>query len=262
MSLKGDVVMYINRDIIRKVSFLRELGEECILVLVPRLKLQICTPGEIVIKKDMFGQNMYLCSEGELDMVVPGGGSRIQLKKGDYFAEYAIILDNARHPATVEATAFCDLFSLHKSDMDEVGKWFPHAYHKVVEMGKARFKELLNVVAEAGEIETKTLKDPPVIDEPMTGRHARKSFGSKLRRMSVMGQQTLLKMGSFKGSVTEQEPVVTVESGAEDEARAEEIDENDAEAISIKALAKLEGWKRRSKLKVYSRCNVRGDWDG
>ena len=58
-------------------------------------------------------------------------------------SRYAILLERAKHPATVCAKKFSDCFTLSKDDFDAVGKLFSEMYERVVEIGKQRFRELL-----------------------------------------------------------------------------------------------------------------------
>ena len=50
---------------------------------------------------------------------------------GSYFAEYTLILEVPKHPASVRAIIISELLSLGKEDFDFVGSFFPRIYEKV-----------------------------------------------------------------------------------------------------------------------------------
>eukprot|EP00638_Chattonella_subsalsa_P017858 CAMPEP_0117892766 /NCGR_PEP_ID=MMETSP0950-20121206/24879_1 /TAXON_ID=44440 /ORGANISM="Chattonella subsalsa, Strain CCMP2191" /LENGTH=934 /DNA_ID=CAMNT_0005752803 /DNA_START=122 /DNA_END=2927 /DNA_ORIENTATION=- len=186
-TVRTEVALYIHRETIMKVPFLKELGEDVIPMLVLKLKPINASPRDVIIKEDYFGEEMYFVVEGECKMFLGGGkvsvprnlakrrhkvGSWVskartslsrsdtpeeekeetrremeihigQIAKGDYFAEYAIILDFAKHPVSVRSQTYCDLFSMSKEDFEDISDHFPNVFDQVIMIGQKRYLHLM-----------------------------------------------------------------------------------------------------------------------
>eukprot|EP00638_Chattonella_subsalsa_P012254 CAMPEP_0117795248 /NCGR_PEP_ID=MMETSP0948-20121206/11185_1 /TAXON_ID=44440 /ORGANISM="Chattonella subsalsa, Strain CCMP2191" /LENGTH=746 /DNA_ID=CAMNT_0005626147 /DNA_START=15 /DNA_END=2255 /DNA_ORIENTATION=- len=69
-----------------------------------------------------------------------------QINKGDYFAEYAIILDFAKHPVSVKALGYCDIFSMSKAGFLDISEHFPDVFNQVISVGIKRYKLLMETL--------------------------------------------------------------------------------------------------------------------
>jgi len=142
--------LYIHKDLIEKVPFLQSLGKDVLPSLVIKLKSAIAAYGDVVVQEGLFGHEMYLVSEGDLRICLAYSKNAKDVKsipirnltKGEYFAEYAVIMDQAKHPASVKAVTYCDLFVLSQADFQEFGQDFPDVYNKVIKMSKRRYLDL------------------------------------------------------------------------------------------------------------------------
>ena len=61
------------------------------------------------------------------------------MSKGEHFAEYAVMMDQAMHPVSVVAESYCDVFVLTRSDLLEFGEEFPLIYSRMITKSKARY---------------------------------------------------------------------------------------------------------------------------
>lgn len=81
-ALRTEVALYIHKDTIIKVPFLKELGDDVIPMLVLKLKPINASPRDIIIKEDYFGEEMYFCVEGELKSYLGGGKISVPVPRG------------------------------------------------------------------------------------------------------------------------------------------------------------------------------------
>eukprot|EP00638_Chattonella_subsalsa_P018691 CAMPEP_0117868362 /NCGR_PEP_ID=MMETSP0950-20121206/8602_1 /TAXON_ID=44440 /ORGANISM="Chattonella subsalsa, Strain CCMP2191" /LENGTH=493 /DNA_ID=CAMNT_0005720249 /DNA_START=567 /DNA_END=2044 /DNA_ORIENTATION=- len=149
-TVRTECALYIHRDTISKVPFLSELGDDVVPILVTRLKPMLASHGDVIICEGFFGNEMYFIAEGtlrmELQVFFRTNYEPIvvrKLGKGEYFAEYAVIMDQPKHPITMKAASYCDLFALDREQFQEFGEIFPTTYYRIMELGKARFLALM-----------------------------------------------------------------------------------------------------------------------
>ena len=69
----------------------------------------------------------------------------IQLGRGDYFAEYAIILEpnKSKHPATVRAITFCEMFTLKRDNFQGLLAYFPDLKESMLTLGRKRYEQMM-----------------------------------------------------------------------------------------------------------------------
>jgi len=158
-ALRTECSLYIHQDIIKKVPLLSELGPNVVPSLVSRLKPALASRGDVIIKEGLFGTEMFFVSTGNLVVTVathvePQNGQEVEelrlkdLHSGDYFAEYAVILDQVRHPVSVIAGSYCDFFVLSHADFELFGKQFPLSVQTIVKQSHKRYLELLKISME------------------------------------------------------------------------------------------------------------------
>ena len=69
----------------------------------------------------------------------------IRLGRGDYFAEYAIILEpnKSKHPATVRAITFCEMFTLKRDNFQGLLSYFPDLKESMLTLGRKRYEQMM-----------------------------------------------------------------------------------------------------------------------
>jgi len=184
-TIRTDAALFIHRDTIERVRFLKELGTDIVPLVVTKLKPTLAAPSEVIIKEGFVGREMYLCMSGYLESYIGGNNNigvdilakELLIKKippGREFAEYALLFNVIKHPTSVKSLCFCDLFILHKADFDEIAKLFPPAVQYVRELGMTRFKQLLEELRLKQNITCHTEDDafyqprPSAADRPLT----------------------------------------------------------------------------------------------
>jgi len=153
LALKTDFALFIHRDLIKAVAMFRMLSPEVIPSLVARLKAQLACDGDVIIQEGLFGSEMTFIGKGCVQLRVGyisnGNAFEIEVDKihdGDYFADYAVVLDQARHPVTAIATAYCDLFVLSHQDFLHFSDEFPKSLLEIIDLCKERLISLTNLV--------------------------------------------------------------------------------------------------------------------
>jgi len=157
--LRTECAVFIHHDIIKSVPFLSRLSEEVLPSLVTHLKPALAAQGDVISLEDIFGSEMYFVSSGKLVGVATTHLSNItnlkheieevrvrEIFKGDSFSEYAVIVDQIRHPKTVLAETYCDLFFLTRADFVTFGGNFPIVATEIVRKAKYRYLELVKLV--------------------------------------------------------------------------------------------------------------------
>ncbi|GAX74589.1 hypothetical protein CEUSTIGMA_g2037.t1 [Chlamydomonas eustigma] len=168
MSLKMQVVLHLYREALEKVPIFKGKPPQFITSLVTYLRIEYYAPGEIVVRQGEVGTEMYFVGEGALEASTmrpvgiesqhlprqqPHGASGVFLHKddlmhvpyryvgsvysGDSFGTYSCLLGEPRG-ATVIATSYCELYSLRRSDLEEVVADWPELSDE--------FQSLANIV--------------------------------------------------------------------------------------------------------------------
>ena len=140
-SLRTEIMLYINREIVEKVPFFANCDQVFIGVVVTCLKSQVCPPGEFIIKQGNrnfieislkflaiihcqgdFGREMFFLSRGSVEILIEDKETKMPiavktLSDGAYFGEYALLY-HERRSASVRALTYCDLYILTKDDFN------------------------------------------------------------------------------------------------------------------------------------------------
>ena len=126
--LRMDVACSMNLDLVKNVPVLLALGDDCMAMVVTKLKPLQLTPGEKVVRKGTVGHEMYFITEGILDVYIDEEDMvpKCSLTQGSYFGEPAILSSKpVKRSATIQARVFSQLESLSKIDFLAVSLLFP-----------------------------------------------------------------------------------------------------------------------------------------
>jgi len=155
-SLKTECSLFIHQETIKRVPFLSQLNPEVLPSLVTRLKPMLASSGDVVVKEGIFGNHMYFTYHGSLVMSVEYSHFQekrlrdIQIKPidaGDYFADYAVVIEQTKHPASVVACGYCDMFVLSRTDFNLFGEEFPLELLHMIRDTKKRYVEMCLQIA-------------------------------------------------------------------------------------------------------------------
>jgi CRP-like cAMP-binding protein len=143
--LKNKMNVYLNSEIIRKVSLFQQCkdDQEFISEVVKCLKARVCLPNSFVVRKGEMGTEMYFISRGELNVVNDQDKVVFTLRDGGFFGEIALLYDTKR-TASIVARTYCDMFILTKEDFKKVLKKFPQQSKGIKEIAKERFQGIVD----------------------------------------------------------------------------------------------------------------------
>ena len=136
-----EVSLFLKRDIIAKVPFLKGAGEELIKEIALVMQPVIYTPGDTVFHAGEPGADMFFISRGQCEVIGTDGRSIVAtLREGDFFGEIAL-LEHRPRSASVRAVTYCDLYRLDKESFDRVIARFPEFAAHVGAMSAGRQQE-------------------------------------------------------------------------------------------------------------------------
>ena len=120
-----EVSLFLKRDIIQKVPFLKGAGEDLIREIALVMHPVVYTPGDLVFRAGEPGADMYFIARGHCEVVGPDGRSVVAtLREGDFFGEIAL-LEHRERSASIRAVTYCDLYRLDKESFERVIARFP-----------------------------------------------------------------------------------------------------------------------------------------
>lgn len=122
-SLSLDILLFINRSILQKVSLFKNANEIFIREAVMLLQPMVFLPGDFIIRQGEFGDCMYFLSNGDVEVTV--NDRRVAtLGQGSPFGETALIKGEKRM-ASIRALDYCDVYKLSKDDFDALRFRYP-----------------------------------------------------------------------------------------------------------------------------------------
>ena len=141
-SLKADISMFLNRDIIQKVPLFQNTSEDFIRDIAGELNPIVFSPGDYVIRKGEVADVMYFISRGSVDIVSDDGINAFKrLHEGDFFGEMALILSMPR-TANIRANGYCDLYTLNKSSLENAIRHHPEFKKQFDDVARERLKRI------------------------------------------------------------------------------------------------------------------------
>ncbi len=108
------------------IPFFTQLSMESLLALAERLEIKACQRGDTICWLGEPGEAMYVVESGEIDVVLAAESDEvpIPLGEGDLLGEMAL-LANKPYAATYRASRDVVLWTLRRSDFDELVSEFP-----------------------------------------------------------------------------------------------------------------------------------------
>jgi hypothetical protein len=139
VSLRGEVSLFLKKEVIEKVPFFKGASEELIREISLAMRPTVYMPGDAVFRAGEQGQEMFFIGRGEVE-VLAKDGSAVQavLRDGDFFGEGALVLGQPRS-ATVRAVGFCDLYALDKNSFESIMQRHPQFAAHIKAMINERF---------------------------------------------------------------------------------------------------------------------------
>jgi voltage-gated potassium channel len=118
-----EILLFLNRTILSKVSLFRNANEIFIREIVQLLRPIVFLPDDYIIRQGEYGDCMYFLSSGDVEVLV-GDTKVAQLGAGSPFGETALLQGEKRN-ASIRALTYCDVYKLSKADFDALRARYP-----------------------------------------------------------------------------------------------------------------------------------------
>ena len=136
-----DKLQFTPADLISRINFFEELGEDDISNLTRKLYALSFLPGEDIVKEGDHGDSLFVIGRGEVDIVTKGDDDKeiflASLKAGQFFGEVALLHPQPR-TATVRASTPATLLELSKDSLTPILDSAPHLKETLEEAYKKR----------------------------------------------------------------------------------------------------------------------------
>ncbi|HOJ52736.1 MAG TPA: cyclic nucleotide-binding domain-containing protein [Syntrophales bacterium] len=139
-TIRTEVALFLNRDILEKVSVFKEADEVFIREVIEELEPMVFLPGDFIIRQGEHGDSMYFLNTGSVEVIVDERTVAV-LAEGSAFGEMALI-KNVKRNASVRALSYCDVYKLSKNSFDHLRRKYPEFDRQVSEISSAREKAL------------------------------------------------------------------------------------------------------------------------
>ncbi|XP_021371305.1 uncharacterized protein LOC110461901 isoform X2 [Mizuhopecten yessoensis] len=193
-NLRTDLAIHVHFNTLSKVTLFQDCDKTLLFDLVLKLKPILFLPGEYVCKKGEVGKEMYIVSQGHVEVVGGPDGATVlaTLKEGCVFGEIsllAIAADGNRRTADVRCKGFTNLFILSQTEFEDAMAEYPEA-HKLL---KKRAKKLLRQNAKLsskspGSTGSSKVGVEPIIRTPSRDTETPKLFKTVLQKWEQKNQ--------------------------------------------------------------------------
>ncbi|MCB1139649.1 MAG: ion transporter [Leptospiraceae bacterium] len=144
-SLQMEVALSLNKDILERMPILKGAPAGLVREIVLNLSPQVFTPGDTIFHYGDPGREMYMISQGTVEVLGKSREHIATLSDGQFFGEVALLFHAPRN-ATVKAIDYCDIYSLDRQTFEEILNRYPQFASSVREMaenrkGKARSEQ-------------------------------------------------------------------------------------------------------------------------
>ena len=139
-TLRAEVSLHLNREIIEKVPLFRGASEEFVRAVALEMRPVIFMPGDWIMRAGETGNEMYFISRGAIEILTADGKTVLaKLGSGAFFGEMALLLNQPRS-ASARAAEYCDLYVLEKATFQHILGRFPDFARHVEEVAAQRQK--------------------------------------------------------------------------------------------------------------------------
>lgn len=106
------------KEILKKIPFFAQLGEEDLLSIVENVTMDYFQAGHTIFKEGELGDKMYVIKSGQVEVLRNNAQISI-LKENDFFGEMALVSEEPRN-ATLKALTDVEVMILKKDDFTKL----------------------------------------------------------------------------------------------------------------------------------------------
>ena len=137
--LSQEILMFLNRDVLSRVSIFKNANELFLNESVRLMKPQIFLPGEYIIRQGEYADCMYFLASGEVSVEVDGKVVA-HLGPGSPFGETALI-DNQHRNASIISQSYGTGYRMEKEDFNELRAKYPEFDRQVEDIARSRINK-------------------------------------------------------------------------------------------------------------------------
>ena len=135
--LKNEVLLYVNRETVKNITFFGNLDEEFISHVVQIMKMQFYVPGDYVFREGEYGKEMYFVVRGTVEHVLKPNTEEEKLEhvssEGDSFGDLAALATTRRYE-TARTKLHSALFVLHQDSITHMMNLNPQLASKLEQL--------------------------------------------------------------------------------------------------------------------------------
>jgi len=135
-TLRSEILLHMNKDVIIHCSFFRKCSNECILRLVHAFRYRVFLADDVLAEEGQASQDMVFIVHGTARIMQQGHRMPLGLLVvGDYFGEKSLLMHH-RNAVSIIANANCDTRVLMKRDFEDICIDFPDLRDEITKVSK------------------------------------------------------------------------------------------------------------------------------
>eukprot|EP00056_Hartaetosiga_gracilis_P017603 m.7812 g.7812 ORF g.7812 m.7812 type:complete len:890 (+) comp5917_c0_seq2:238-2907(+) len=184
--LRAEIIKHNCEPLVQSLPFLRNASQDLIEAVTTRVTFHVVMPGEVIIRANTYGSEMFLLQYGVVEVILPNGETVANLEDGSYFGEMSLLHEKKR-AASVCAKTACKLYVISQEALKEVEREFPSLTEELVFTAKRRLMELKQMEKATGNGKEDMGDEVPVPEQCLCSFKFEKEEG---RRESFTAERT------------------------------------------------------------------------
>ncbi|MGZ3790393.1 MAG: ion transporter [Bacteriovorax sp.] len=124
-ALQQEMQIYMKIKLISNIPIFNGCSQECLKDVSTHLEQIYSSPGDLIIKIGDIGEEMFIISHGNVDVILESGERVATLHDGQIFGEIAL-LKEIKRTANIQSQSYCDLYKLTKTSFNDIVKRYPN----------------------------------------------------------------------------------------------------------------------------------------
>lgn len=139
-ALQQEMHIYMKIKLISNIPIFQNCPHECLKDISTHLEQIYSSPGEMIITIGDIGEEMFIISHGNVDVILESGERVATIHDGQIFGEIALLKETTR-PANIQSQTYCDLYKLTKKNFNQIIKRYPILLHNIEATTQRRSSE-------------------------------------------------------------------------------------------------------------------------
>lgn len=123
-ALQQEMQIYMKIKLISSIPVFQTCSHACLKEVSTHLEQIYSSPGDMIIKIGDIGEEMFVISHGNVDVILESGERVATLHDGQIFGEIALLKEITR-TANIQSVTYCDLYKLTKKNFNLIVERYP-----------------------------------------------------------------------------------------------------------------------------------------